>query len=149
MTSQSRHRVVHVAASKAGTPYRYGASGPGAFDCSGFTKWVFSRLGRHLPRTSSAQAGAVRHVSRSQRHKGDLVFFRSGGHVYHVGIYAGHNQRLARSASGPAGAPRAHLDQLGVLRPGALTRRHEPARRISQSREACVPSVARRSGRSR
>ena len=92
MTSHSRHRVVNVAASKAGTPYRYGASGPGAFDCSGFTKWVFSRLGRHLPRTSSAQAGAVRHVGRSQRHKGDLVFFRSGGHVYHVGIYAGNNR---------------------------------------------------------
>ena len=92
MTAQARNHVVHVAASKAGTPYRYGASGPRAFDCSGYTKWVFSKIGRHLPRTSSAQAGAVRHVSRANRHRGDLVFFRSGGHVYHVGIYAGHNR---------------------------------------------------------
>ena len=54
-----------MAASKAGTPYRYGAAGPRAFDCSGFTKWVFAKMGRHLPRTASAQSGAVRHVSRA------------------------------------------------------------------------------------
>ncbi len=70
MSHQARDRVVHVAASKAGTPYVYGADGPRAFDCSGYTKWVFSKMGRHLPRTASAQ---------------------SGGHVYHVAIYAGHN----------------------------------------------------------
>jgi cell wall-associated NlpC family hydrolase len=91
MSAQASNRVVHVAASKAGTPYRYGADGPRAFDCSGFTKWVFAKMGRHLPRTASAQSGAVRHVSRAHRHRGDLVFFSSGGHVYHVGIYAGHN----------------------------------------------------------
>ena len=85
------HRVVNIAASKAGTPYRYGASGPSAFDCSGFTRWVYSKVGRHLPRTSSAQAGAARHVPASNRHPGDLVFFNSGGHVYHVAIYAGGN----------------------------------------------------------
>lgn len=92
MPPQARDRVVHIAASKAGTPYRYGATGPSAFDCSGYTRWVFSRIGRHLPRTSSAQSNAVRHVRRSDRHRGDLVFFTSGGHVYHVGIYAGDNR---------------------------------------------------------
>lgn len=89
MSVQTRSRVVHVAASKACTPYRYGASGPSAFDCSGFTRWVYAKVGRHLPRTSSAQAGAVRHVGASDRRPGDLVFFSSGGHVYHVAIYAG------------------------------------------------------------
>lgn len=89
MTAQTRDRVVHIAASKKGAPYRYGATGPRAFDCSGYTRWVFARVGRHLPRTSSEQSRAVRHVRRSQRRRGDLVFFRSGGHVYHVGIYAG------------------------------------------------------------
>jgi cell wall-associated NlpC family hydrolase len=91
MTAQARDRVVHIAASKQGTPYRYGATGPRAFDCSGFTRWVYSKTGRHLPRTSSAQAAAARHVNRADRRPGDLVFFRSGGHVYHVAIYAGHN----------------------------------------------------------
>ena len=91
MSMQTRERVIHIAASKQGTPYRYGATGPRAFDCSGFTRWVFGKIGRHLPRTSSQQSRAVPHVRRSHRRIGDLVFFRSGGHVYHVAIYAGRN----------------------------------------------------------
>jgi cell wall-associated NlpC family hydrolase len=91
MTAGTRERVVHVAASKKGAPYRYGATGPRAFDCSGYTLWVFSKVGRHLPRTASQQSRAARHVSRSDRRIGDLVFFKSGSHVYHVGIYAGRN----------------------------------------------------------
>lgn len=91
MSAPTRSQVLHIAASKKGTPYRYGATGPRAFDCSGYTRWVFAKVGRHLPRTSSEQSRAARHVSRSDRRVGDLVFFRSGGHVYHVAIYAGHN----------------------------------------------------------
>ncbi len=90
MSAPVRDRVLHAAAAQKGTPYRYGATGPRAFDCSGYTRWVFAKVGRHLPRTSAAQSRAVRHVRASQRRAGDLVFFRSGGHVYHVGIYAGH-----------------------------------------------------------
>jgi cell wall-associated NlpC family hydrolase len=92
LTKHQRHRVLHVAASKKGTPYRYGATGPHAFDCSGYTRWVFARIGRHLPRTSRGQYHAVRHVRRSHRRRGDLVFFLAYGRVYHVGIYAGHGR---------------------------------------------------------
>ena len=91
LTRNQRHRVVHVAASKAGTPYRWGATGPRAFDCSGYTQWVFERIGQRLPRTSRAQDRAVRHVRRADRELGDLVFFSSHHRVYHVGIYAGSN----------------------------------------------------------
>jgi cell wall-associated NlpC family hydrolase len=89
LSPKQRDRVLHIAASKAGTPYRYGASGPRAFDCSGYTRWVFRKIGRHLPHNSAAQSRSVRHVSAKNRQRGDLVFFKSGGHVYHVGIYAG------------------------------------------------------------
>ena len=108
MTAQTRERVVRIAASKAGTPYRYGATGPRAFDCSGYTRWVFRKVGRDLPRTSSAQARAARHVRRSQRHRGDLVFFRSGGHVYHVGIYAGRG----RIWHAPRSGERVHRERI-------------------------------------
>jgi cell wall-associated NlpC family hydrolase len=81
--------AVAYAMAQVGDAYVYGASGPSAFDCSGFTRWVYARAGRHLPRTSSAQAGAARHVSASDRRPGDLVFFHDGGGVYHVAIYAG------------------------------------------------------------
>lgn len=91
-------RAVAKARSRAGSAYRYGATGPRAFDCSGLTQWVYKKLGKRLPRTSSAQAGAVRHVRHPRR--GDLVFFTSGGHVYHVGIYAGRHMLWHASRPG-------------------------------------------------
>ncbi|MGA8209022.1 MAG: C40 family peptidase, partial [Nocardioidaceae bacterium] len=90
-STRTSQRVMKVAASKKGVPYRWGANGPGAFDCSGYTRWVFARVGKRLPRTSRAQARATRHISRSARRPGDLVFFGGRSGVYHVGIYAGHN----------------------------------------------------------
>lgn len=80
-------RIVAVAGSKAGTPYAWGASGPGAFDCSGFTAWVFARFGEALPHSSAGQV--ARTVRVASPTVGDLVFFTGSGGVYHVGIYAG------------------------------------------------------------
>jgi cell wall-associated NlpC family hydrolase len=91
LTMRQADRIVAIAASKRGAPYRYGAAGPNAFDCSGYTKWVFARIGRSLPHSSAMQYARVRHVRASERRRGDLVFFRSGGRVYHVAIYAGRN----------------------------------------------------------
>jgi cell wall-associated NlpC family hydrolase len=85
-------KVVRVAATRKGSPYRWGAIGPRRFDCSGLVRWSFLRVGKSLPRTSRAQYARTRHISKSQRRKGDLVFFLSRGRVYHVGIYAGGNQ---------------------------------------------------------
>lgn len=83
-------RVIATAASKKGTPYRYGATGPTSFDCSGYTRWVFSKVGVKLPHSSSGQ---VKKVKRTKKPKvGDLVFFYARGGVYHVAIYAGHHQ---------------------------------------------------------
>lgn len=84
-----RNRIIRIARRQAGTPYRYGATGPHAFDCSGYTSFVFRKAGRVIPRTSRTQAAASRRIRFSQRRRGDLVFFHSRGRVYHVGIYAG------------------------------------------------------------
>src|SRR5689334_16547102 len=81
--------ALNVAASKQGSPYQWGASGPYRFDCSGLTLYSFRRAGKKLPRTAAAQYNSTRHISASTRRRGDLVFFHSGGSVYHVGIYAG------------------------------------------------------------
>lgn len=82
-------KALQVAASKKGAPYRYGASGPSRFDCSGLTLYSFKRVGKKLPRTAQQQYNKTRHVSASARKRGDLVFFHSGRSIYHVGIYAG------------------------------------------------------------
>lgn len=87
------HRVGHalgVARHQLGDPYRYGAAGPSAFDCSGLVYYAFRHAGfRGVPRTSSGQAGFARHESRSRMRRGDLVFFYGSGGVYHVGIFTG------------------------------------------------------------
>ncbi|MFF1464424.1 C40 family peptidase [Streptomyces sp. NPDC058330] len=82
-------KALKIAASKKGAPYRWGAAGPHRFDCSGLTLYSFKKAGKKLPRTAQQQYNSTRHLTRSQRQRGDLVFFHSGSDVYHVGIYAG------------------------------------------------------------
>ncbi|MBT2386873.1 NlpC/P60 family protein [Streptomyces sp. ISL-11] len=79
-----------AARSAVGSPYAWGASGPGAFDCSGLTQWAYGRAGVGLPRTSQAQRNAGRHVSLSDAQPGDLVIYRSD--ASHVAMYVGNGQ---------------------------------------------------------
>jgi cell wall-associated NlpC family hydrolase len=79
-------RVVSEASRHKGQPYRYGATGPDAFDCSGFTRYVFGQLGRSLPHNAAAQRDMAQPISQADARPGDLVFMDNNGHV---GIYAG------------------------------------------------------------
>ncbi|MDA8435256.1 MAG: C40 family peptidase [Actinomycetales bacterium] len=85
--------VLAVAARYRGVPYRAGGTSPrSGFDCSGYTRYVFSRLGISIPRVSRQQYASMTHITRAQAVPGDLVFFHSGsGRVYHAAIYAGAN----------------------------------------------------------
>jgi cell wall-associated NlpC family hydrolase len=92
---------VREASHHNGAPYAYGATGPSRFDCSGFTLYVFSRFGKRLPHSSSAQYNAVRHIAKSSKQVGDLLFFRSSsGSIGHVGIYAGNGKMWDAPKSG-------------------------------------------------
>jgi cell wall-associated NlpC family hydrolase len=93
-------QVLAEAARHAGAPYVYGAAGPTTFDCSGFTMYVFGRLGRSLPHNSAAQYAATPRIPASAKAPGDLLFFFTGGSVTHVGIYAGGNSMWASPHSG-------------------------------------------------
>ena len=85
-------RAVTEAAKHKGQAYEYGAAGPTRFDCSGFTLYVFGRLGRSLPHSSSQQYADTRHLAAADKIPGDLVFMRNNsGGITHVGIYAGNN----------------------------------------------------------
>jgi cell wall-associated NlpC family hydrolase len=85
--------VIAVAARYRGIRYVAGGTSPSTgFDCSGYTRYVFSRLGISIPRVSRAQYASMTHISRAQAVPGDLVFFHSSsGRVYHAAIYAGGN----------------------------------------------------------
>jgi cell wall-associated NlpC family hydrolase len=83
-------KVVAEASKHRGKPYKYGAAGPSRFDCSGFTKYVYSRFGKRLPHSSAQQYRVSRKVAKSAKQVGDLIFTRnSSGRIGHVGIYAG------------------------------------------------------------
>ena len=94
-------RILGEAAKVAGVPYRYGGTSPATgFDCSGFTSYVFARVGKFIPRTAAAQASASRRVSRSELRAGDLIFYVSSGRVSHVAIYAGNGMVWEAPSSG-------------------------------------------------
>jgi cell wall-associated NlpC family hydrolase len=82
-------RIVAVAGAQRGKPYRRGAQGPGAFDCSGLSGYAYRAVHIRLPRTANAQYHAARPIVRGAARPGDLVFWVSGGHAYHVAVYAG------------------------------------------------------------
>jgi cell wall-associated NlpC family hydrolase len=79
--------AVRAAASQEGKPYRWGAAGPNAYDCSGLTMWAWRHGGVSLPHSSRAQYASLPHVPLSQLAPGDLVFY--GHPIHHVGIYKG------------------------------------------------------------
>lgn len=86
-------RVLKVVANQEGDPYRWGAAGPDAFDCSGLIYFAFQRaFDRTIPRIANDQKRASKRIwHRSNLRPGDLVFKVDGsGYAYHVGIYAGH-----------------------------------------------------------
>lgn len=96
---EPRGGVVDIAMRYLGRPYRWGASGPDAFDCSGFTMYVYSRVGVSLPHSSRAQIGSGQRVSRDDLRPGDLVFF-GRSRIHHVGIYIGGGRYIHSPHSG-------------------------------------------------
>lgn len=82
-------KMLNFAASFTGTRYRSGAAGPKAFDCSGFTSYVFAQFGYDLNRTSRQQINNGEQVDRNELRPGDLVFFNGravNNNIGHVGI---------------------------------------------------------------
>lgn len=87
-----------------GVPYQIGGRSPAAFDCQGFTRFVFAKHGIRLPSGARRQATVGTHVSLDQLQQGDLVFFSTPAtikypahsikRIGHVGIYIGHGKVL-------------------------------------------------------
>jgi cell wall-associated NlpC family hydrolase len=92
-----RSAALQRALGKVGAPYRYGAAGPNAFDCSGLVSWAYRGAGTALPRSSRAMSRVGTPVSRSALQPGDLVFFYRP--VSHVGIYVGNGKVVHASTS--------------------------------------------------
>jgi cell wall-associated NlpC family hydrolase len=94
--------ILGIAASLAGIYYIYGGTTTAGFDCSGYTQYVFGKMGISIPRTAEQQRQAATPVTNPQ--PGDLIFF--GSPAYHVGIYAGNGTMWDSPHSGSAIAKR-------------------------------------------
>lgn len=107
-TSSERLAIIAESLTHLGKPYRWGATGPSRFDCSGYSRHVLREtLGVEIPRVSNNQSRAGMAVKRSEMQPGDLVFFGSKSKVTHVGIYLGtdaQGRQLMINAAG--GGPR-------------------------------------------
>jgi cell wall-associated NlpC family hydrolase len=100
-TGPFNNRLIALAYSQIGTMYHAGGIEPGTgFDCSGFTSWVFNKLGVNLPRSSREQFQEGKIIAKSQLRKGDLVFFGTKKRITHVGIYLEDNKFIHSSSSG-------------------------------------------------
>lgn len=96
--------VMRWAFSELGKPYVYGATGPSAFDCSGFTTYVFRQAHISLPRTSQAQYQTGKPVSAGNIQAGDLLFWDTGGSgPSHVGIAISPTQAISAETSSGVG----------------------------------------------
>ncbi|SEL20686.1 C40 family peptidase [Nonomuraea pusilla] len=112
-TTRAR-KAVSVARRQIGDPYRYGATGPGSFDCSGLVQYSWKKAGVKIPRVASSQFARIRHkVSWRDLRPGDLMFFSGLGHV---GMYVGHGKMIHSPRTGE----RVRVDKLSRWRKGSF-----------------------------
>lgn len=115
-----RSSAVSIALEELGKPYVWGADGPGSFDCSGLTSYVYGKMGISLPHSSRAQYSYGEHVSMDNLQAGDLVFFARGGTISHVGIYVGGGNFIHAPQTGDVvkiSSIHSHGGYVGAVRP--------------------------------
>lgn len=117
-TENQRLRAMRIALAQRGDRYRYGATGPNAFDCSGLTKFSYRRVGRSIPRTTDGQKARLRGVAKAAKRRGDIILFVRGGNAYHAGVYLGRNKIVHASRPGtPVKVDRIWTSRYVVRRP--------------------------------
>ena len=110
--------AIGYAEAQLGKPYRYAATGPDAFDCSGLTMMAWAAAGVSMPHYSGAQYAMFPHVPLDELQPGDLLFWGPGGSE-HVAMYIGGGLQIAATHTGdyvriqPMGS-----DPVGAARPG-------------------------------
>jgi lipoprotein Spr len=95
-----KSKILSQYADWKGVAYRLGGSTKLGIDCSAFVQRTFhDQFGMDLPRSTSEQQNIGKTVSRSGLKAGDLVLFKTGARMRHVGIYIGNNQFVHASTS--------------------------------------------------
>jgi cell wall-associated NlpC family hydrolase len=126
--------AVQFAYHQLGTPYRWGATGDGVYDCSGLTQAAYQEGGLPIPRVSRDQwnfGARVWNVGDLQ--PGDLVFYAYNtadpSTIHHVGMYIGAGNMIDAPYTGATVriTPFLRGDYIGAVRPTAGLAPTEPA----------------------
>jgi peptidoglycan DL-endopeptidase CwlO len=94
----TRNSVVASALAFQGKPYKNGAKGPDAFDCSGFVYYVFKQHQVLLPPPAETQGQAGYEIDRNGVQPGDLIVFRIDSD-FHIGIAINEDEFVHASKS--------------------------------------------------
>lgn len=91
-----RDAVLNLAKKYIGTPYVWGGTSPGGFDCSGFTQYALKQMGISVPRLAYQQANYGTQTSIRNIRPGDLVFWGNSHNSQgnHIAFYLGNGQIL-------------------------------------------------------
>ena len=118
--------AVQFAYNQLGTPYRWGATGDGFYDCSGLTQAAYKNGGLEIPRVSRAQWGyGARVWNVSDLQPGDLLFYAFNtadpATIHHVGLYIGAGNMIDAPYTGATVriTPFLRGDFIGAVRPTA------------------------------
>ena len=93
-------RAAEIAMAQLGSPYLYGGSSPGGFDCSGLVQYSYSVAGKSVPRTTRQLWNHMQPVDGAELRKGDVLFFNIAGKMSHVGLYIGGGRFVHAPSSG-------------------------------------------------
>jgi len=113
-------RAVAFVLRQRGKPYRWGAQGPDAYDCSGLTWAAWRAAGVAIPRTAAGQLADLPRV-RGRLQPGDLVIYRTDGPSRrHVAMVVGRGRMVEALGRGiPVRSTSVRGGWLGAVRPGA------------------------------
>ena len=101
--------VLTYANTFTGVPYKFGGTTPAGFDCSGYIRYVFQKIGFDMPRQADEQYTVGKKVEKNNLQPGDLVFFETyEPGISHSGIYIGDGQFI--SATSSSGVAVANID---------------------------------------
>ena len=113
-------RAVAFTQAQRGKPYRWGAEGPDAFDCSGLTWAAWRAAGVAIPRTAAGQLADLPRV-HGRLQPGDLLIYPSRGPSgRHVAMVVGPGRMVEALGRGvPVRSTSIRSGWLGAVRPGA------------------------------
>jgi len=86
-----RTKIIEEALNYLGAKYRYGGGSKDGVDCSSLTRLVYKTIGILLPQNSYLQYKNGLEIKKDEALPGDLVFFKRGSNIGHVGIYLGND----------------------------------------------------------